>query len=159
MSLKLSINGLSLTINRCSDPKFPRARIQPYGGLEYSIHGTPIGDGSSFEPKFIWTITAVLLPEEALVLEAIYAEFDRQRRMPPYASADILLVDTYQQYIERLPRTRAIAPGATESLIGSSHVGYFPQFKAWMVEPPVFSALGYYRSCTLTLQESVLVSA
>lgn len=132
-------------------------------GLEYSIFSTPIGDGPLFEPKFIWALNFPCggCNPSVETIEAMYSEFDRLRRTQPYTSAEILLTDTNQKYVEKSPRTRAIAPApnnAADNLSGG-YIAYYAKFKTWMVKAPEFDDLGRYRACTLTLQETEKVSA
>lgn len=159
MSLTLSLNGLSLKLNKFTDNKLPRAVIDPYGGVEYSIYGTPIGDGPAFEPKFVWAVTAFVDKDQERLIGAIYAEFDRLRRTQPYQSANILLIDINQEYQEKLPRTRALAPDTTQQFVGAAHVSYFAQFYVWMVKPPELVENGIWRTVTLTLQETDRVAS
>lgn len=154
MALKLSISGISLEIENLTEPAFTRARVNPVPQVEYSIYGAAIGDGPFFEPKHIWAVNCLIGREEMLVLEAIYSEFDKRRRTPPYTNAEVLVWDTNQEFVEMAPRTRAIVPSTPQITVASGYVSYFAQFKTWFVKPPEYEENGNYIGASFTIQET-----
>jgi hypothetical protein len=151
--LTLSISGLQLSIKKFTDNKLPRVIVEPYPNLEYSVYGTPVGDGPLFSCKYIWSISTILTIDECRVLGAIYQEFDTQRRN--LESASITLIDTNQSVEEKSPRTRAIAPDTSAISLPNSYVSYYGQFYVWFTKPPDFQDSGRYRTVQFTLVESL----
>lgn len=131
-----------------------RARVEPIPRIEYSINGTAIGDGTSAEPKHIWAVNCVLEKSEVRTLEAIYWEFDRLRRKVPYNGECVRVADTNQEFIERLPRTRAAVPGFSVIPEGANYIAYFAYFNTWFVKPPEYDELGTRLAASFTLQET-----
>jgi hypothetical protein len=153
MALELSIQNISLRIETLTEPSFTRARVSPVPQVDYSIYGAAIGDGPFFEPKHIWAINCLLKQPDMLLLEAIYSEFDRRRRTPPYTGAEVTLMDTNQEFVEKAPKTRAIVPGTTEAIVAGGYIGYFAQFKVWFVKPPEYEENGVFIKTSFALQE------
>lgn len=154
MALEISISDINLKIENLTEPSFTRARVNPVPQVEYSIYGAAIGDGPFFEPKHIWAVNCLLEREEMLVLEAIYSEFDKRRRTPPYTNAEVLVWDTNQEFVEMVPSTRAIVPNTSQVTVASEYVSYFAQFKTWFVKPPEYEEDGSYIRASFTLQET-----
>jgi len=157
--LKLIFGDLDLTIYHVLEARFPRTRADPVASLEYSVAGTPIIDGPSFEPKYIWQISCLLEDEEAAILRLIYNESDKKRRTAPYGGNEILIFDYFDPVEEKVPRTRAIAPDAVETLVKSGYISYFAQFKGFLLKEPEFTKTGIYKSANFTLVESSKILA
>jgi len=157
--LKLIFADLDLTIYDVVDPKFPRTRSDPVASVEYSVAGTPILDGPSFEPKYIWTISCLLENDDAIALKLIYHESDKKRRLPPYGSSEITIIDYFDPVAEKVPRTRAIAPDSVETVVRPGYISYHAQFKGFLLKEPEFSEEGIYRLANFTLVESSKISA
>lgn len=149
----VTLGSLSLEISRVSNSQYPRAVVEPLPKVEYSINGSVVGDGPNFAPKSIWAINAFLKEEERDILIAIHSEFDYLRRT--LQIADISLADYTLPYIERSPRTKALAPGTVEQTVEQNigQLKYFATFKTWMVQPPQFENGGRYTLASFTLQE------
>ncbi|QSJ14601.1 hypothetical protein JYQ62_22135 [Nostoc sp. UHCC 0702] len=152
MSIILEISSISVEITKFTAPKFPRARIEPLPKLDYSIDGASLGSGPYFEPKYLWTINCNLTPDESILVETIYFEFDYLRRK--LQPAEVTLTDKTLRYTERKPRTRDIAVGTDETYIGNTHTAYFAKFKCWFIQPPEFEEKGVYNSASFSLQEA-----
>lgn len=153
-SIELEISGISVVLNRFTGTDLPRVPIST-GQVTYAATGTAIGNGVSYEPKHLWTINALCTPDECDRLQLIWIEHDRLRRAQTYS--DIWIIDRTEEFAERVPRTRAIAPDATERLfpaIASTHAFYYAKFAAWMPEAPKLRQEGKYRAVELTLYES-----
>lgn len=153
-SIELEISGISVVLNRFTGVDLPRIPIGT-GQVTYAATGTAIANGVSYEPKHLWTINALCTPDECDRLRLIWIEHDRLRRAMTYA--DIWIVDRTEEFVERLPRTRAIAPGASERgfpAIASTHVFYYAKFAAWMPEAAKLRQEGKFKAVELTLYES-----
>lgn len=161
MALALSINGLSLTLKKFTGTDNIRSSFQPPSTIEFSAYGTPAIGGIVIEPKQIWNFGSVVNSSERDVLEAILWEFQLLRRN--LSNYDVLISDRTSRIVERLPRTRAIVPGTTERIIGSTHTAYFAQFKAVFTEIPKFTIprdpCSKNSLVSLTLIETVRVAA
>ncbi|MEH2458309.1 hypothetical protein [Nostoc sp.] len=72
----------------------------------------------------------------------------------PQTNTEITLIDKVQEYQERSPRTRVIAPGTSEVSMGTSHVSYFAQFYVWFIKEPEFDKAGDKRIALLSFQET-----
>ena len=158
MALTLSIGDLSLTLTKFSDRQLPRTHVEPHSGVEYSIWGTTIGDGPVFQPKYTWSVNAIVghcqEQQAERMLGAIYAEFDYRRRTMPHENAQIRLIDTNQEIQEKAPQTRALAPGASITNLPGNYLSYFAQFDVWFVQPPTYSEEGRIRIANFSLQET-----
>lgn len=161
MAIALSINGLSLTLNKFTGTDNIRSSFQPPSTIEFSAYGTPAIGGVVIEPKQIWSLGSVVNQTERDTLEAILAEFQLLRRN--LGNYDVLIGDRTSRIVERLPRSRAIVPGTTERIIGNTHTAYFAQFKAVFTEIPKFTMprdrCTKNSLVTLTLIETVRVPA
>jgi len=155
-SFTLSLAGISVTLNSFVSNDYPRISLQPLSAVEFSALGTPAVSGSYFEPKYIWSITAMVDKEKRNLIDAIAYEFQARRRA--LEECDILVIDKTAPVTERNPRSRAIAPGTIQTLLGDSHVVYFAQFKAALTEPIKFSKLGILDSVSFSLVETVRVN-
>ncbi|WP_157816420.1 hypothetical protein [Nostoc flagelliforme] len=154
MPITLYNNNLSLEITSFLDAKLPRLIASPTSAIEYSIPGAAIRTGTAYEPKYIWAINALLLPEESTILQAIYLDSELEK-------SNILISDTTQLLVERSPRTRAIVPGAAQpSNVGaSSIIAYYANFNGCMIKPPELDERGIYIAASFTLQETTKVPA
>ncbi|MEH1821536.1 MAG: hypothetical protein V7L31_21055 [Nostoc sp.] len=127
--LTLSISGISVTLKRF----FSYDRIlADTGQTEYSIAGTPLDSGPVYEPKHIWTISAIVTYEQWYGIGAIFGECDRLRRQQ--GNYRITIDDSIQDFIEQGARTRALASGGTETTF-TGGVAYPARFYARMLEP------------------------
>lgn len=157
MALTLTIGTLSVRFGQFLDTSYPRSVIQQ-ATVEFSAMGTPAIQGSTFEAKHIWTVNTACDLEQRDLIEAIAYEFDAQRRS--FGNHNILLYDNTAPIIERVPRTRALAPGATEQLLGGgAYTRYYAQFYAGITENPKFSKAGKKDFLTLSLTEAIRVPA
>ncbi|MFN6535512.1 MAG: hypothetical protein RM021_003970 [Nostoc sp. EkiNYC01] len=84
----------------------------------------------------------------------MYHESDVRRRVLPRINTELTLIDKVREYQERSPRTRVIAPGTNEVMVGASHVSYFAQFHVWFVSEPEFDKAGDKRIAHLSFQET-----
>ncbi|MEH2393683.1 MAG: hypothetical protein V7K21_19150 [Nostoc sp.] len=102
------------------------------GMTEYSIVGTPLDSGPVYEPKHIWTVSAMVTQTQWWALGAIFGECDRLRRTQ--GNYRITVDDSIQDFVEQGARTRALASGGTQiSFTGG--VSYPARFYARMFEP------------------------
>ncbi len=152
MSLELSIAGVSVTFNKFTNTDYPRIRVTP-ATLEYSAHGTPALAGTYYEPKHLWSFTALCDRTQKNLLQAIYAEFDYRRRN--LFDADILLLDRTELLVERAPQSRAIVPDSIIDTIASGYICYHAQFKSAITDGPKFTEQGKLNVVSLTLAETV----
>lgn len=125
-SLTLSLQDLNLNIL-----EHYITSIQPFVPIEwatigYTVAGVATAKGRQHEPRLTWNLTALLVEDEMNLLRAMIFRADKFRRM--YRPIGITLIDGIQKYVEDAPRTRALAPGATERVIGS-RVEYFGMFQ------------------------------
>ena len=119
-TINLTLGSYSLSISRFSGNTLPR-RPDSSSLIEYSAYGTPIESGPAYDPKRSrWPIEAELTADELIIL---------QRMLALYAStpgSGIQLDDFTYQYVEKSPRTRAIATGsATDDSVTTSYWGRF----------------------------------
>ncbi|WP_414755548.1 hypothetical protein [Anabaena sp. CCY 9910] len=75
--LQLSISGTTVQLRKFAE--YNRA-IADTGQTEYSIAGTPLDSGPAYEPKRIWTVSAMATMAQWQDLMRIFAECDRLRR-------------------------------------------------------------------------------
>ena len=150
-SITLLINNLSLEISKFLSPQIPRARIKPQPTLEYSIYGAPIGTGPIFNPKFHWTINAILTSEQVSTLEAIYAEFIYQAKN---GANGILIEDRIHPIIEKTPQTRSAINGTSTTTINGGYIKYYAKYYAWIIESPTYEKAGINFNTTFQLQET-----
>ncbi|MEH2201179.1 hypothetical protein [Nostoc sp.] len=127
--LALSISGISVTLKRFVS--YDRL-LADTGQTEYSIVGTPLDSGPFYEPKHIWTISAMVTIEQWRALGAIFGECDRLRRTQ--GNYSIIVDDSIQDFIEQGAGTRAIAAGGTRTYF-TGGVSYPARFYARMFEP------------------------
>lgn len=152
--IRLILDNLSVSFTKFLDPKFPRARAIDGGKLEYSAAGCSIGDGPVFEQPHLWTFSVYCSEDDIRILGAMYHESDTRRRQLPQLNTELTLIDKVREYQERSPRTRVIAPGTSEVMVGASHVSYFAQFHVWFVAEPEFDKAGDKRIAHLSFQET-----
>lgn len=127
--LSLSISGISVILKRFVS--YDRV-LADTGQTEYSIVGTPLDSGPVYEPKHIWTISAMVTIEQWRALGAIFGECDRLRRTQ--GNYSITVHDSIQDFIEQGYRTRGLASGGAETYF-TGGVSYPARFYARMFEP------------------------
>ncbi|MEH2148609.1 hypothetical protein [Nostoc sp.] len=127
--LTLSISGISVTLKRFVS--YDRI-LADTGQTEYSIVGTPLDSGPVYEPKHIWTISAMVTCEQWYAIGAIFGECDAKRRTQ--GNYRITVDDSIQDFIEQGARTRALAFGGVQTNF-TGGVAYPAQFYARMLEP------------------------
>jgi hypothetical protein len=127
--LTLSISGISVNLKRFVS--YDRT-LADTGVTEYSIVGTPLDSGPFYEPKHIWTISAMVTIEQWRALGAIFGECDRLRRQQ--GNYRITVDDSIQDFVEQGARTRAIASGGSQTSF-TGGVSYPARFYARMFEP------------------------
>ncbi|MEH1777120.1 hypothetical protein [Nostoc sp.] len=127
--LTLSISGISVTLKRFVS--YDRV-LADTGQTEYSIVGTPLDSGPVYEPKHIWTISAMVTYEQWFAIGAIFGECDRLRRSQ--GNYRITVDDSIQDFIEQGTRTRALALGGVQTNF-TGGVAYPAQFYTRMFEP------------------------
>ncbi|QKQ75595.1 hypothetical protein [Nostoc sp. TCL240-02] len=127
--LTLSISGISVNLKRFVS--YDRI-LADTGQTEYSIVGTPLDSGPFYEPKHIWTISAMVTIEQWRGLGAIFGECDAKRRNQ--GNYSITVDDSIQDFIEQGARTRALAAGGSQTTF-TGGVSYPARFFARMFEP------------------------
>jgi hypothetical protein len=127
--LTLSISGISVILKRFVS--YDRI-LADTGQTEYSITGAPLDSGPVYEPKHIWTISAMVTLPQWYAIGAIFGECDRLRRNQ--GNYRITVDDSIQDFVEQGTRTRAIASGGTE-IAFTGGVAYPARFYARMLEP------------------------
>lgn len=126
--LTLSISSFSVTLKRfVSYDRIPADT----GQTEYSIAGAPLDSGPQYEPKHIWTVSAMVTIDQWRGLEGIFGECDRLRRTQ--GNYRIIVEDSIQDFVEAT-QTRAIAAGGAQTFF-TGGVSYPAQFYARMFEP------------------------
>jgi hypothetical protein len=153
-SIALNISGIDLTLTRFTGTELPRVPVAT-GQVSYTATGVATGSGVAYEPKHLWTINALLTQDEANLLSLIWREHDRLRRA--LQPADIWVIDFTEEFSERIPRTRVLAPGTIERLypaINPTHAFYYPKWAAWMPEPPRYQQEGRYKAAEIMLFEA-----
>lgn len=160
-TIDLSISGISVSLRLFNSEDYPRVAADDGASVAYSANGATIGRGRLYEPKHLWDLTTYCTQAEEEMLRLIWAEHDHLRRS--LQPCNILVVDRTQVVEERLPRTRAIAPGSTAiyyPITGTAtHILYCAQFYAWMTAKPKFSRVGLHRQAIFTLTETDKVPA
>ena len=127
--LTLSISGISVTLKRFVSYDRILADI---GTTEYSIVGTPLDSGPVYEPKHIWTISAMATLEQWYAIGAIFGECDRLRQNQ--GNYRITVDDSIQDFIEQGYKSRALVPGGEQKYF-TGGVAYPARFYARMFEP------------------------
>jgi hypothetical protein len=153
--LELSIDGFSVAIDRFVNQEYPRLTVEGNASMSYTASGVAVGGGSIREAYYLFDVSGWVGQSEREQLQLIWAEHDRRRRLSQ--NCNILVTDTTQYHEERLPRTRAIAPGTAPKNFpenNPSHCLYYAQFFCWMIQRPVFSERWNEWTATFTLQET-----
>lgn len=129
--LKLSIDSYAVAMTQFVSGGYERLSPE-VGSLEYSLAGVALVDGQLYEPKFTWTIKALLTEDQKQQLNAIFRRSERKRRtLQGFA---IRVHDSIEPIEEdSAGRSRALADGATVS--GTDPISYYAQFDARMFEP------------------------
>ncbi|MBD2437363.1 hypothetical protein [Nostoc sp. FACHB-110] len=127
--LTLSIDSLTVTLKKFT--QYDRT-IPDTGQTEYSIVGTPLDSGPVYEPKFIWSIGAMVSWEEWFAINAIFNRSDKLRRSQ--GNYRILIEDSIENFTESGTRTRGLASGGSETVFDGG-VSYPACFYARMFEP------------------------
>jgi hypothetical protein len=158
-ALTLSLAGLTVVCQSFKDFKFPRVHGDK-AKSNRSSYGAFINYGLSYEAH-IWEFVVSLPESQWQILEAIYKE--QVYRIDAELNPDILLVDTLMPIVERLPRTRAVAPAPLNIIttFGSNYAKFYAQFYAQIEVAPeivdfgVDKATGEYRyHISLAMAES-----
>lgn len=127
--LTLTISGISVTLTKFIS--YDRT-LASTGDTEYSIVGTPLDSGPFYEPKHIWTISAMVTAAERQKLGAIFTKCDSLRRSQ--GNYRIKVEDSIENFLEDGGRTRALASGGSVASF-SGGVEYPAGFYARMFEP------------------------
>ncbi|MEH1976073.1 MAG: hypothetical protein V7L02_23240 [Nostoc sp.] len=127
--LTLSISSTSVTLKRFVS--YDRI-LADTGQTEYSIVGTPLDSGPVYEPKHIWTISAMVTYEQWFAIGAIFGECDRLRRQQD--NYRITVDDSIQDFVEQQYRSRALVPEGEQKYF-TGGVAYPARFYARMFEP------------------------
>jgi hypothetical protein len=135
MTLTLTLDTFSATLTQfLASNGYERTVIAPGGEVEYSLDGTPIVDGQLYEPKFVWTLGALVTQAQYRQLKLIYRRSERKRA----ADQDfaIAVADYVENYFEdQTGRTRALAPGGTVISIDGEGLEYPALFHVRLYEP------------------------
>lgn len=140
--------------------ELPRTRVE-ISSISYTASGVAVGNGTYYEPRHIWNVSALCQDEQRDLLLLLYAEHDQRRRILA-SDPDVLIEDGTLLYGERYPRTRAIVPSTTETLIPAltpTHCLYFAQFKAWFNQEPRITQMDRTWRVDFALQETEKVLA
>lgn len=148
--LRLALNSYSIEIGvpgvtPFSGNEYPRKPIS-LGGITRSINGTPILSGPAYETPHIWSFSALLDADNRALLDMMWADWDADR------SQKFIIDDNIQPFIERSPRTRALAIGASPTFNGNLVV-YHARFYAIPTVPFASSPKGRYTEVTATFEE------
>lgn len=149
--ISLVLGDLSITIERrfISDD-IPRMTIEG-PKPERSADGTDIDFGSAYEDPFLLVFTALLDPPDDELVNALYMEQQRRRRLG--LDYSILAIDTTSRHQERIPRTRAIAPSTSILTLSPTYISYYPQLYCKFTAPPKISQRGAKRVVTVQMEE------
>jgi hypothetical protein len=155
--IELMIGGLAVKFTRFLDDAFPRQRAETEPSKR-SAYGSFVGFGKVYEAPHVWAFSAIISSEEADILKAIWQEHDALRRaffLNPIndAPASIRVVDTTERFVEKHPRTRAMAPNTTARDVPGGYTSYYAQFYAWFARPPEFRVTGHRITTTIALEE------
>ena len=136
MSLSLVFAPYSLVIQRSLITSCDRRVVrfdgnEVTGTVEYSALGTPVIRGS--EEKHLWTVEAFLALDQWRTIQGLQRlqTVQEDARQP----SGIVLIDGLHEYIDPVARSRAIAPGASESPVVGGGVAYFAQFEVRLGAP------------------------
>ncbi len=138
---------------------FPRLRMERES-VEITDHGNFVDYGSAYEDPHMYDFSALMPLNQAYKLQSMYDEYRwrvRQKDVVNY-NPDILLIDAYQPYEERVPLTRATAPAPfdviTYSGTGGSKAQYYARFYVRFIKRPEFKQEGGSAIVQLSLQET-----
>lgn len=159
MSLFLSIGDLSVELAQFLNADCPRIRAD-IGNVTYTGSGVAVGNGTFYEPKHLWEVTAFCDPDQMQMVKLIYSQHDRLRRLRQ--PCDVLVVDVTELYEDSYPRTRSIAPGTAAinvPTVNPTDCLYYAQFKAWFSQAPKLTKKGGDWAVQFTLVETDVVVA
>jgi hypothetical protein len=128
-NLTLTIDTITTTLTRFTG--YERV-LADTGQTEYSIIGTPLDTGPVYEPKHVWTISAMVTYEQWFALGAIFRKSDNLRRIQ--GNYRISLEDSVENFVESGVRTRALARFGNEVNFAGG-VAYPAAFYTRMFEP------------------------
>lgn len=161
--LTLSLANLSVTIRGITEYKPPRTRVEKPESARSASNALTVY-GSAYDLPSLWELQAALTKSEWQALEAIFQEHELRRQqsaglqepLPASLDPNILMVDTFQEFIEKAPRTRATAPAPlnTVQTVGAGFISYYPQFLVWFSSVPNVIQTGRLAS---TGEEAVIV--
>lgn len=153
--LSLTLNSLAVTIDTFLNESYPRL-LYAAPSIEYSQYRTLIKKGLPFVPPEQWVVSCLLTPDNADLVEAIYQEHLRLRRLN--LEDRILTTDTTWKYKEVAPRTKAVAPSPYDAVllfgVGDTHVKYFARFYTIFSAQPTFTESGDKVACSFSLAET-----
>lgn len=153
--LTLRIAGLSVFLEQLTRFDLPRIRAN-IGQITHTSSGTPVEDGSFYEPRHIWEFQGLVTPEQQMLLSMIFSESDHRRRNQ-IANTQVFVDDETQVYTERFPRTRKLVPGASvinQPSVDPTHVAYYARFQARFTKEPQFTWMGIYYECRFSMLET-----
>lgn len=121
--LILSIGPYSLSITRFGNYPGKYPRIAPnWVGISQSARGASLRSNTYFRPKHLWSFDCRLTIEQFATLQRMMAYYWANR-------GSWTIHDYTHPFEEVIPRTRALATGATESSDGTTTL-YYAQFNA-----------------------------
>ena len=133
--LALGVNALEIKAFTTYRPSWVGAG----NGTTYSLNGSPIADGQSYEPKLFWELGCILETPDMLMLRTLFATSDRLRRS--LVDYSLLIHDTITPIVEfGTVNTRAIVPTFAITPVGLNAVSYPAQYRGGFVTPPKIEA-------------------
>lgn len=162
--LSLSLAGLSVEIRGIVEYKPPRTRVEKPEATR-TVTNALVIYGSAYDLPHTWELQACLTRSNWKVLESLWKEHELRRQtstglqepLPSDRDPAILLIDTFQEFIEKSPRTRATAPAPlnTVETVSTDFVSYYPQFLVYFASAPEIVTTGRLSS---TGEEAHVVS-
>lgn len=131
-TFKLSFGTSAIVIKQ-----FTTYRQQIVGGgpPTYSLSGTSIDGGYSYEAKRLWEIGTIMEESEMLMLHGIFAQTDLNRRN--LTAYDLSIEDSITPFVEPgTANTRALVPTTVTTPIGTVAISYYAQYKGGFIAPP-----------------------
>lgn len=137
--VSFSLENLTVTFyqNQIVAADFVRSPVEMVEHSRTAL-GFIIATGRLSEDFYLFDFSAVVSEDDAILVDAMYWRFHELRRLRQPNS--ILAIDTLRPFIERSPRTRAVAPEPfnTTQIIQGNYVKYYAQFWTMFNRKPVY---------------------
>lgn len=147
-TLTLSAYSLSVVLSKFGSANRPREVIEPVS-VSFTASGTPNRRGTSYYPKHLWSVDALVSADQA---DALQSMFDLYQ-----ASPSAITVDDLISPFTEATKTRATAAGAGSPVAVGSNTRYFARFNAEFQGALKVQELGVWRRVVFQLIETTVV--